>query len=208
MRKYRLTEEIARWAFEVRCMQSKCWYVAFTNPTAGPWKSVKARAEDSSEGEIYRFGSTEERPDIVLINDELKLVIIIEAKDSIAKLTAPNQAEKSAKVVCDMAKVLHSLSSNDYWKGREEYRVIVGLLWGAEIKASTTERKKTFDLYLEQMDGCTDIDPSTILGIETFKTETGKLTCELYFRLGVNSSLSIPEIGVIAQSFELPAHPC
>jgi len=208
MRKYKLTEEIARWAFEVRCMQSKGWYIAFTNPTAGPWKSVKARAEDNSESEIYRFGSTEERPDIVLINDELKIVLIIEAKDSIYKLTAPNQAEKSSKVVFAMAKVLHSLSSNKYWKGRQDHRIIVGLLWGAESKTSQQARKKTFDIYLEQMAGFTGIDTSTILGIETFKAETDELTCELYFRLSDNSCLSIQETEIIAQSFGINVLPC
>ncbi|MHB8132886.1 MAG: hypothetical protein ACYDH1_01570 [Anaerolineaceae bacterium] len=209
MRTYKLTEEIARWAFEVRCMQSKCWFVAFTNPTAGPWKSVKAfLIEEKSVGEIHRFRSAEERPDIVLINDELKLVIIIEAKDSIAKLTAPNQAEKSAKVVRDMAKVFNSLSSNQYWKGRQDHKVIVGLLWGAETKTSDLERKRTFKLYLDQMNDCPDIDTSTILGIETFKTETGKLTCDLYYCLGDQSRMSIPEIEIIAHSLDIIAYPC
>ena len=36
---FRLTEEIARWAFEVVCKNSSDWYIAFTNPTAGPWKT-------------------------------------------------------------------------------------------------------------------------------------------------------------------------
>ena len=41
MYNFRLTEEIARWAFEIICRENPNWYVAFTNPTAGPWKTIK-----------------------------------------------------------------------------------------------------------------------------------------------------------------------
>ena len=32
-RDYRLTEEFARWAFEIECKKTAGWYIAFTNPT-------------------------------------------------------------------------------------------------------------------------------------------------------------------------------
>ena len=38
----RLNEELARWAFEIKISENSDWEIAFTNPTAGPWKTVKA----------------------------------------------------------------------------------------------------------------------------------------------------------------------
>ena len=99
MYSFRLTEEISRWAFEIICKGDNDWYVAFTNPTAGPWKTIKGLDKSGKEGEVYRFELEETRPDIVLVNDKLKIIIIVEAKDSIEKLTHGDQAEKSVEVV-------------------------------------------------------------------------------------------------------------
>ena len=77
MYNYNLTEEIARWAFEIKCIESEDWFVAFTNPTAGPWKTIKGLDDEGKEGEVYRFGSKEPRPDIVLVSDRLAMRICI-----------------------------------------------------------------------------------------------------------------------------------
>ena len=66
MREYRLTEEFARWAFEIVCKQSPNWYIAFTNPTAGPWKAINAFDKKGREGRIYSFDAKDKRPDIIL----------------------------------------------------------------------------------------------------------------------------------------------
>lgn len=89
--KYHLTEEISRWAFEVACREQTSWDIAFTNPTAGPWKTIKAKGALGDLGEVYRFALEENRPDIILINDDINIIIIVEAKDSLEKLINKTQ---------------------------------------------------------------------------------------------------------------------
>ena len=84
------------------------------------------------KGEVFRFGRDEKRPDIVIVNDELKIMIIFEAKDSLDKLKSKNQIEKSCKVVEDMAKTLNSIIDNSYWGERHSYKKYNGLLWGQQ----------------------------------------------------------------------------
>ena len=74
-----LNEEISRWAFEIIFKSNHQWRIAFTNPTAGPWKTIKALNAEGEEGEVYRFPLEETRPDIILYNDELEAILIIEA---------------------------------------------------------------------------------------------------------------------------------
>ena len=40
----RVNEEIARWAFEIIFKKNDQWTIAFTNPTAGPWKTIKSNS--------------------------------------------------------------------------------------------------------------------------------------------------------------------
>ena len=93
MYNFRLTEEISRWAFEIRCRESLDWYIAFTNPTAGPWKTIKGTDQFGKEGEVYRFELEQPRPDIILVNDKLRVIVIIEAKDT---ETDPNPVQDTA----------------------------------------------------------------------------------------------------------------
>jgi len=130
---FRLTEEIARWAFEINFNNATEWQIAFTNPTAGPWKTIKAPSLNTGAiGEVYRFELEETRPDILLFNDRLKRIIIIEAKDSIDKLVVGEQVEKTIEVVDQLSTLLSRQSHNQFWAGRESYRVVTGLLWGRE----------------------------------------------------------------------------
>ena len=49
----RLNEEIARWAFEIIFKTNTSWHIAFTNPTAGPWKTIKSVSlQSGKEGEV------------------------------------------------------------------------------------------------------------------------------------------------------------
>lgn len=173
MYKFRLTEEISRWAFEIKCKESPDWFVAFTNPTAGPWKTIKGTDESGKEGVVYRFGSKETRPDIVLVNDKLKIIIIIEAKDSIEKLTSGDQSEKSVKVVDTLATALKGHQSNPYWGVRSSYPVITGLLWGAETPTSSLERTNAFNEYYENLKSYPQLSRELIIGIETRRKEDG-----------------------------------
>ena len=152
---YKLTEEIARWAFEVRINnESRDWDIVFTNPTAGPWKRIMASNEDGIKGEVYRFDREEDRPDLILVNDDLKIVTIIEAKDSLEKLVTDGQIIKSANVVNNLSNKLHNLRNHKYWGNRNTYVYIAGLLWGAESKSTVKMRESAFGKYIELIDTC------------------------------------------------------
>lgn len=183
----RLNEEIARWAFEIIFKKNREWVIAFTNPTAGPWKTIKAASLiDNKYGEVYRFILEEDRPDIIMYNDKLKVIIIFEAKDCLNKLLESEQSKKSAAVVCKLAKILKDKKDNIFWQGRENYKVIVGLLWGStDYHESLDEKNKLFDLYhsLVSKDKlvCSDI----LLGIETLYSND-ELKCYAFYKNYLN----------------------
>lgn len=201
MYEFRLTEEIARWAFEIICKESPDWYVAFTNPTAGPWKTIKGLDKSNKEGEVYRFELEETRPDIVLVNDNLKIVIIIEAKDSIEKLTSGDQAEKSVEVVDTLTTILKGCKSNPFWNNRASYPVITGLLWGAETPSSFQKRSNTFDQYYKYMKSYPQLNKELIIGIETQRKGDG-LQCFLCSKAYETKLTISPDS--ICKSFDLP----
>lgn len=173
IRHFRLTEEIARWAFEIICQQDDNWYISFTNPTAGPWKTIKCLDEAGNEGEVYRFELEETRPDILLVNDEIGAIIIIEAKDSIEKLIAGDQAKKSVEVVNKLSEKLKKLSANRFWRERVKYPIITGILWGAENESLKNDRDIVFSKYYSEITKYGNIEGSCIIGIETRRSGNG-----------------------------------
>lgn len=179
----RLNEEIARWAFEIIFKNNKDWYIAFTNPTAGPWKTIKAESlHGHGLGEVYRFILEEDRPDIIMYNDDLKVIIIFEAKDSLIKLTDKTQYVKSSEVVCKLAKYLSEKGSNPFWAGREKYSIITGLLWGSVDNHSTSlERDSLFDLYQSVVKKDKLVSSNIIIGIETLY-KNSDLKCYGYYK--------------------------
>lgn len=202
MYNFRLTEEIARWAFEIICRENPNWYVSFTNPTAGPWKTIKGLDQNGIEGEVYRFKLEETRPDIVLVNDKLKLIIVVEAKDSIEKLTHSNQSYKSIEVVDTLQSLLKSAKANPYWNDRVNYTVLTGLLWGAEAPTSALERSYAFNEYHDNMKHFPQLADHLILGIETRQKADG-LQCHFCGKsYGLLSGC--PDLDMIATSFGLP----
>jgi hypothetical protein len=103
--RYRLTEEVVRQAVEVIFRRDERWEIAFTNPTAGPWKKIRFGRYET--GKELRFLKEEDRPDLILLNRTQRVLLVIEAKDSIGKLLISNrsgveqvytQLEKSVKV--------------------------------------------------------------------------------------------------------------
>ena len=166
---FNLTEEISRWAFEIICQNNKDWFISFTNPTAGPWKTIKGLDKDNHEGEIYRFDLEETRPDIIIVNDKLKTIIIFEAKDSIEKLVKSDQVPKSVEVVEQLTKILKSTKNEKYWGDRKNYKILTGLLWGAEEKTTLSERENLFNTYDEEIQKFESLDRDIIIGIETRK---------------------------------------
>lgn len=94
---YKLTEEVARQAVEVAFTTSGSdWHVSFSNPTAGPWKKIQLPPEYGSR--IFRYGKEEDRPDLILVSPMARTGLILEAKDSLAKLLVAGQLEKSVEV--------------------------------------------------------------------------------------------------------------
>lgn len=179
----RLNEEIARWAFEIIFKTSCSWKIAFTNPTAGPWKTIKADSKfTGNEGEVYRFILEEDRPDIIIYNDVLESVIIFEAKDSLEKLLNRKQAVKSAAVVVKLADLLQRKSGNAFWNGRETYKVILGLLWGStDSPESDDEKNRLYDHYHSLIQDEASVYKDIIVGVETLYSR-GKLTCAIFFK--------------------------
>ena len=178
----RLNEEIARWAFEILFKTNTDWKIAFTNPTAGPWKTIKANSLiDNTEGEVYRFSLEEDRPDIIMYNDQLETIIIIEAKDSLEKLMVGSQAQKSAAVVVNLANILKK-ATNHFWKGREGYSVILGLLWGStDYPEPESEKKRLYDYYRALIADEEVVDSDLIIGVETLYKEK-KLKCTSFYK--------------------------
>lgn len=201
MYNFKLTEEISRWAFEVICMKSPDWYIAFTNPTAGPWKTIKGLNEQGIEGEVFRFELEDTRPDIILVNDKMKLVIIIEAKDSLTKLISNNQAEKSIEVVNKLSSILNNKATTPYWGVRSDYAVLTGLLWGAETASNNAEREIVFDAYYSEIKKHNKLDSRLIIGIETCRVDNG-LFCSITGKFYEDSHNKI-ELKQIADSFNL-----
>lgn len=178
-----LNEEIARWAFEILCKEKNSWHIAFTNPTAGPWKTIKAKTLNSTEeGEVYRFILEEDRPDIIIYNDTLKAIIIIEAKDTLEKLLVKDQLKKSAEVVIKLAGILNAKASNKFWSGRENYTVILGLLWGStDIPKTSAEKNNLFDSYHRRIKNKVIVENNLIIGIETL-FHLDSLACSLFYK--------------------------
>lgn len=128
----RMDEEVARWAFEVH-LRTECagnWTIAFTNPTAGPWKTVTAPFEDRRVAEVHRFGRTDRRPDIIAFSDSLGLLLVVEAKDEVSKLLVPTQVVSTVEASHRVAEILAGLGDMSNWGRRAGYQLVIGLLWG------------------------------------------------------------------------------
>jgi hypothetical protein len=127
-----LSEEIVRWGFEVALQSTNSWKIAFTNPTAGPWKKITATDSYGRVGEVHRFEIDETRPDLVIYSDLEKAVIIIEAKTELAGLLDSSQTAKTSEMYDRLAAKLMSCDDNPYWHKRTSYSYNLGLLWGTD----------------------------------------------------------------------------
>lgn len=181
-----LNEEIARWAFEILFKENNKWQIAFTNPTAGPWKTIKALDAEGKEGEVYRFPLEETRPDIILYNDELEAVLVVEAKDSLNKLVLGDQAEKSVEVVERLSDILSQLGTNKFWGKRAQYPTYLGLLWGSSNTLSNqNDYLAVFDEYYDIAKNKKSLNKDFIIGIESLY-KNGRIDC--FFHHKTNSS--------------------
>lgn len=185
---YEINEEIARWVTEVyiRNQQKNGWWIAFTNPIAGPWKKINALNGEGVPVEIYRFEREGERPDLILVNDIYKLIIIIEAKDFYQKLVVDDQMKKSVRVIVDVSKILKDCR-NEYWVGRSAYKILPAFLWFTpEISNILEEDKKVRMAF----DKASKIGSKNLLNIVITKNvETGDLFNNFLYKDKINKDL-------------------
>jgi hypothetical protein len=202
MIEYKMTEEVVRWSFEVRLRESREWYVAFTNPTAGPWKTIKCLDGAGNEGEVYRFSSEEKRPDVVAVSDYDKTVLIIEAKESINNL-ADDQADKSVNVTAHIASELSNKQSLPFWGDRSTYKYVMAVLWGSDYDTSISygEITNLLDKYKNKMENYDSIFQDIVIGIESSRDSNGHMRCRMYLRK--YSSVPTLDIASIAQDLDV-----
>lgn len=183
--KFKLSEEISRWVFEIVVEKSSSWFLAFTNPTAGPWKKVSAPDQQNNFGEVFRFGRERTRPDLIIVNDKLEIVIIIEAKDKLAKLNTTAQLTKSSDVVLKMAETLSKIKDNPFWGNRGQYTYVHGFLWGSEGETTQPKRENLFSNYLKILGESDSVDVSisdTLVAFEIYPSkEKNSLDINFFF---------------------------
>jgi hypothetical protein len=141
-----ISEEIVRWSFEIAVNESKDWFIAFTNPTAGPWKRITAPNKEGKIGEIHRFEIDETRPDLILVNDKTHQILIIEAKTTFSDLQKSVQLAKTSQLFLDLTNELQNISDNEFWGARAGYEYLLGLLWSAGDETKS-QIKETCKLY-------------------------------------------------------------
>lgn len=129
---YKINEEISRWVFEVYLRTNpiarRNWKIAYANPSGGPWKRISVENLEGKLVELYRFGREELRPDLIVINDELRTILVIEAKDAYSKLFADSQIQKSLIMFKAINQSLSSLAVKE-WELRKSYQILPGFLW-------------------------------------------------------------------------------
>lgn len=182
---YRMTEEVVRWRFELQLRSSNDWWIAFTNPTAGPWKRLMGRNRVGEEGEVYRFPRDDDRPDVVAVNDTRKLLLIVEAKDTAPKLGADEQVRKSSEVVTSLTTALARLESHAFWGSRAKYNVVAGLLWGRPFPVEAIDVASLFALYRKRLH---DVP---LVGFETVQQADGNLSIQEFAEKGLRSGASL-----------------
>jgi hypothetical protein len=147
-----VSEEIVRWAFEVSLNAGSKWNIAFTNPTAGPWKRVMAADSNGVVGEVHRFEIDEKRPDLIIYSDTYQIVVIIEAKTDLKGLADAKQIEKTSALYKNLEKLMRSKSGNSHWGKRSKYQYVLGLLWG-KIEESEADINVMVRDYLAALNG-------------------------------------------------------
>jgi len=184
---FNVNEEIARWVTEVyvKNQQKLGWWVAFTNPIAGPWKKITALNGEGVPVEIYRFEREGERPDLILVNDKYKLIVIVEAKDYYQKLIASEQMKKSVRVIKEISSILVN-SSNEHWAIRIGYKILPAFLWFTEDTNSILSEDK---IVKEAFIKCSKLDPDELINIIISKDTSGNLNNNFVYRGKSNKEL-------------------
>lgn len=122
-----ITEEIVRWCFEIANRRDHR-LIIFTNPTAGPWKLVKVPFA-GGDYILYQFPRDDERPDVILVCDDLATIYVIEAKETVRQINL-DTIEKNLRITADFADRFSRYEHHD-WKRRAGYHTVPGFLFGS-----------------------------------------------------------------------------
>jgi len=126
---YIISEEIVRFVLEVHIKQgAKDWSVAFTNPTAGPWKKIILNLA-GDKLEVGRYEREEQRPDLIIFYAKYGVFIIIEAKDNFSKIYDATQIKKSIEVFLKEKKRLVNSKLLKKYTEKIKLKFVNGFLW-------------------------------------------------------------------------------
>ncbi len=181
---FNINEEIARWVTEVyvRSHQELGWWIAFTNPIAGPWKKINALNGEGVPVEIYRFEREGERPDLILVNDAEKTILIVEAKDFVEKLIAKDQMTKSIRVIEEITLILRSCS-NEHWISRREYKIIPSFLWYTDKEENIHDEDELVKKTFKVLASAENVD---LFNIVVTKNNIGNLENNFVYKTNIN----------------------
>lgn len=185
---FNINEEIARWVTEVyvRNQQKLGWWVAFTNPIAGPWKKITALNGEGVPVEVYRFEREGERPDLILVNDEYKIVIVVEAKDTYQKIVALDQMKKSARVIEEISSILKTCP-NEHWAKRMSYTILPSFLWFSEDEKNLLSE----DVIVKQsFEKSSKLKSESLVNIVITRDASGNLKNNFLYKGKINKDLS------------------
>lgn len=157
---YTITEEVVLQTVEVGFRLQPDWQVSFTNPTAGPWKTI--RFGDYVGGTDLKYAKEEDRPDLIVFNEKYSLFVILEAKDSILKLIAGHgvnrsesypQLEKSIAVFHKEMTRIDTILKDPrlarliYRNGFQDYSIVTGYIYPEAKVRSINLNKRLVELH-------------------------------------------------------------
>lgn len=161
-RPYTLTEEIARQAVEVIFRDAATdWYVAFSNPTAGPWKLIRLQVKGSAI-QVGTYLKEELRPDLILQSPRNRQLLVLEAKRSVDELLRPGQLRRTADVFAAETERLSTLLASH---GEEPHAVGVGFIYPTHSAAA--DRARLRDAFMDELaEASSDIDAYLTIIVE------------------------------------------
>lgn len=165
---YSISEEIVRFTFEVHVkINARNWNICFTNPTAGPWKTITYDTPNRSI-KIGRYGREEQRPDLILLNYNKSACLIVEAKDDFSKISSADQINKSFKVFKNEVKRFCSCTNLTNYL-QNDLCFIDGFLWYSSDKQSADIFAKSY--YKETKSA------KPLICIQIYKLPDNSLSC-------------------------------
>ncbi len=116
-----------------------------------------------------RFAREADRPDLVIVDDKTKRILILEAKDDAKSLCTREQITKTVRTFNDLASSLKKLRSHKYWGNRSAYDFIPGLVWGSSPADAIADAKLVSSSHVSRFSG---LSPAYV---QIIRSESGEL---------------------------------